>query len=86
MLQPGRVAAALWSPHERRVESRDAIPRLAAWLEQAHGVTFLRRRRRARRSPGRGRDTTGPVRAEAAVVCPGDDLVTLFPERIAAFD
>jgi FAD dependent oxidoreductase TIGR03364 len=26
----------------------------------------------------------GPVSAAAAVVCPGDDLVTLFPERLAA--
>ena len=36
------LLAALWSPHELRVESRDAIPRLAAWLEARHGVTFLR--------------------------------------------
>src|SRR4051794_2446054 len=43
MLRPEALSAALWSPHDRRVESRDAIPRLAAWLAEAHGVTFLRR-------------------------------------------
>lgn len=36
------VRAALWSPHELRVESREAIPRLARWMEDAHGVRFLR--------------------------------------------
>ena len=30
----------LWSPHELRVESRDAIPMLAKWLAGVHGVTF----------------------------------------------
>src|SRR5580698_2931791 len=33
------LLAALWSPHELRVESREAIPRLAAWLEAQHEVT-----------------------------------------------
>ncbi|MDV7391424.1 FAD-dependent oxidoreductase, partial [Arthrospira platensis SPKY1] len=32
MLQP--VLGALYSPHECRVESRDAIPKLTKWLEQ----------------------------------------------------
>jgi FAD dependent oxidoreductase TIGR03364 len=36
------VAAALYSPHEIRVESRTAIPQLAAWLSEAHGATILR--------------------------------------------
>jgi D-hydroxyproline dehydrogenase subunit beta len=40
-LRSGALRAALWSPHELRVESRDAIPRLAAYLERAHGVEFL---------------------------------------------
>ena len=37
------LAGALHSPHELRVESRDAIPRLAAWLAERQGVTFLPR-------------------------------------------
>ena len=31
----GEFAGALYSPHEARVESREAIPQLAAWLERA---------------------------------------------------
>ncbi len=34
------IAGALSSPHELRVEARDALPRLAHWLEDRHGVTF----------------------------------------------
>ena len=78
------VLAALWSPHELRVESRDAIPLLAAWLEARYGVTFLRGV--AARTVQTSKVTTshGVVEAEAITVCPGDDLSTLFPELIAA--
>ena len=37
MLRPSQSPAALWSPHDLRVESREAIPRLAAWLAAEHG-------------------------------------------------
>ena len=40
------MLAVLESTIELRVESREAIPRLAAWLADAHGVMFLRMRRR----------------------------------------
>ncbi|CAN5578857.1 TIGR03364 family FAD-dependent oxidoreductase [soil metagenome] len=79
----GEVLGALISNVDLRVESRTAIPRLAAWLEVAHGVVFLRGA--AVRGVGTGRLETsvGVVRAEAIVVCPGDDLITLFPESFA---
>jgi FAD dependent oxidoreductase TIGR03364 len=35
------AAAVLYSPHEIRVESRVAIPRLAEWLERVHGVRIF---------------------------------------------
>ena len=41
-LRAADFAAALYSPHEIRVESREAIPRLAAFLEERYGVTFVR--------------------------------------------
>src|SRR6201999_108283 len=41
-LRTGEFAGALYSPHEARVESREAIPRLASWLSERFGVTFLR--------------------------------------------
>lgn len=75
---------ALWSPHERRVESRTAIPKLAAWLEGAKGIAFRRRTLVKAVEPGRVVTTEGDIRARQIVVCPGDDLLTLFPDRIAA--
>ncbi len=80
-LADGRLEGGLWSPHERRLESRDAIPRLAAWLE-SEGVTFRRRTLAHGIEAGRVDTSTGPVAAEQIVVCPGDDLMTLFPATI----
>ena len=85
MLRPKTCAGVLWSPHERRVESREAIPRLAAWLAERHGVTVLRNAAVRAVEPPLVRTSQGPVEAEAVVVCPGDDLATLFPDRIAAY-
>ncbi len=84
VLARGPIAGALYSPHERRVESRDAIPKLARWLEGAKGVTFRRRCQVQAVEEGRLLTTDGEIQAERVVVCPGDDLLTLFPERIAA--
>ena len=76
--------AVLWSPHELRVESRDAIPALAAWLARAHGVVFHWETAVLGVAPPRLETSRGVLSAAAVVVCPGDDGVTLFPERIAA--
>jgi FAD dependent oxidoreductase TIGR03364 len=78
------LLAALWSPHELRVESREAIPRLAAWLEAHHGVTFLRETAALAVETARVVTSNGVIEADAIAVCPGDDLVSLFPEAIAA--
>ena len=85
-LATAEALAALWSPHELRVESRDAIPALAAWLEARHGVAFLRGTAALGVETGRLATTRGVVQAEAIIVCSGDDLVSLYPERIAAHD
>lgn len=84
-LRHDKIAGAMWSPHELRVESREALPRLAAWLEAAHGVTFMRSTLVKHVEPPRLETTRGTVYAEHVVVCPGHDFLTLFPERIAAF-
>jgi FAD dependent oxidoreductase TIGR03364 len=76
------IQGALWSPHERRVESRNAIPTLAAWIE-SQGVTFLRRTLVKEVQPGRLLTTAGVIEARAIAVCPGDDMLTLYPEIIA---
>ena len=86
--QPGlateNLLGALWSPHELRVESREAIPKLAQWLEHQHGVTFRRGEAALSVESGKVMTTRGLVEAQAIAVCPGDDLYSLFPEQIAA--
>lgn len=79
----GDALGALTSAVDLRVESRTAIPRLAAWLAAAHGVTFLRGVAVRGVETGRLETSAGVVLAEAIVVCPGDDLVTLFPDAFA---
>lgn len=85
-LRASGLAGALWSPHELRVESREAIPRLASWLEVAHGVTMLRSTLVKDVAPPRLETTRGPIFAEAVVVCPGHDFLSLYPERLAAYE
>jgi FAD dependent oxidoreductase TIGR03364 len=84
-LRHDQIAGALYSPHELRVESRIAIPRLAAWLEAAHGVTFLRSTLVRSVEPPAIETSSGTVHAEAAIVCAGHDFLALFPQRIAAY-
>lgn len=84
-LREDALRAVLWSPHELRVESRDAIPRLAAWLEREHGVTIVRGAQVREVSLPEVDTTAGRWRAQAAVVCAGDDFLTLYPQRLAAF-
>jgi FAD dependent oxidoreductase TIGR03364 len=76
---------ALFSPHELRVESRTALPKLVAWLKAAHGVTFLTDTAVHAVEPPRIDTSRGAIEAAAAIVCPGDDFCTLFPDRIAAY-
>ena len=97
LLEPGQIsgygaglraadfAAALYSPHEIRVESREAIPRLAAFLEERYGVTFVRETVVHSATAGRLETSRGSIAAGAVIICPGDDFHTLQPERIARY-
>jgi D-hydroxyproline dehydrogenase subunit beta len=76
------LVGALQSPHELRVESRDAVPLLAAWLE-AQGVAFLRGCAVRGIEPGAVIHASGRIGARHVVICPGPDLVTLYPEVMA---
>lgn len=74
-------AGAIVSSADLRVESRDALPRLAAWLAQAHGVTFRFGAAVVAVDTGRVCLADGSdLRADAIVVCPGDDGASLFPQ------
>ena len=84
-LRTSGFAGALHSPHEVRVESRDAIPKLAAYLAERRGVTVLRDTAVRAVAPPRLETSRCTILADAVVVCPGDDFRTLHPERIAAY-
>ena len=79
------LKGALYSPHEIRVESRNVIHALALWLKAALGVSFFYETVAFEVTPPRLRTSRGVIEAGAAIICPGDDFVTLYPERIARF-
>ena len=84
-LRADEFAGALYSPHEARVESREAIPQLAAWLSERFQVTFLRETAVHAASPPKLETSRGPIEAEAIIVCPGDDFATLHADRLAQY-
>jgi len=79
------LRTALWSPHELRIESRDAVPRFAAWLQRAHGVDIVRGTQVLAVDPPAIETTAGRFEADTVIVCPGDDFLGLYAERIAAY-
>lgn len=84
-LRSDAARVSLYSPHEIRVESRTAIPLLARFLVEHHGVTFLRSTAVTAVEPPRVETVRGVIEAETVVVCPGDDFTGLFADRIAAY-
>jgi FAD dependent oxidoreductase TIGR03364 len=84
-LRAAEFAGALYSPHEARVESRDAIPQFAAWLGERFGVTFLRETAVYSAAPPKLETSRGPIEAEAIVICPGDDFTSLKADRLARY-
>ena len=85
-LRAHTFAGALYSPHEARVESRDAIPQLAAYLAERYGVAFLRETALHAAVPPRLETSRGPIDAEVIVVCSGDDFTALSADRLARYD
>jgi FAD dependent oxidoreductase TIGR03364 len=80
------VQAVLHSSVDLRVESREAIPKIAAWLAERLGVKFMRQTTVLCVDPPRLETSRGRVQAAAAIVCPGDDLASLFPQCIAKYN
>jgi FAD dependent oxidoreductase TIGR03364 len=78
--------AVLESTIELRVESREAIPRLAAWLASAHGVTFMRNTSVLGIEVPLVRTSRGDVQADRVAVCPGDDFNGLYAERFGGYE
>ena len=79
------VLAVLESTIELRVESRAAIPRLAAWLADAYGVTFLREAVVTAIDVPHLQTSRGAVQAHRVAVCTGDDFNGLYADRLSAY-
>ena len=84
-LARGRIEAVLESTTELRVESRDAIPGIAAWLAESHQVSFMRNTSVLEVDTPRVSTSRGLVRADRVVICPGDDFNSLYAERLATY-
>jgi FAD dependent oxidoreductase TIGR03364 len=80
------VRAALYSPHDLRVESRTAIPKVAAFLAERLGVEFKRQTQVLGVAPPTIETSKGTIESEVVIVCPGDDFTSLFPERLAPYN
>jgi FAD dependent oxidoreductase TIGR03364 len=79
------MLAVLESTIELRVESREAIPRLAAWLADAKGVVFMRETAVTGIDVPRVHTSRGTVLADRVAVCPGDDFQGLYADRLSAY-
>jgi len=77
---------ALFSPHEIRVESREALPRLAIFLREKLGVAFQWNTHVYAVNTPSILTSNGLVEAEAAIICPGDDFTGLFADRLQKYE
>ncbi|MFE0019175.1 TIGR03364 family FAD-dependent oxidoreductase [Mesorhizobium sp. NPDC059054] len=84
-LRGAEIAGGLYSPFELRVESREVLPKLTAYLAEQLGVEFRFGVAVSAIEPGKVVTSAGPVHAAKVAVCPGDDLTSLFPERIGQY-
>jgi len=66
-----------------RVDPRQALPALAAWLTGQPGVRLLWSTALLGVEPGVVRTSRGPIEADQVVVCVGHDVDHLFPEVAA---
>ncbi|WP_296747124.1 TIGR03364 family FAD-dependent oxidoreductase [Mesorhizobium sp.] len=87
--QPGldasKIVGGFYSPFELRVESREVLPKLASFLAERHGVEFRFGVAVTAIAPPSVETSHGTLRAKKVVVCPGDDLATLYPEQVSSY-
>jgi FAD dependent oxidoreductase TIGR03364 len=84
-LAPAKLAAVLESDTELRVESLQAIPRLAAWLAEAHDVSFMRGTAVHAIDRPKVHTSRGALEADNIAICPGDDFNTLYADYLAGY-
>jgi FAD dependent oxidoreductase TIGR03364 len=79
------LLGVLESPHERRVEAKQAIPSLTRWLAEALGVDFAFGVQVRTVDPPRVETSAGPVDTGAVAICPGSDYTGPYAERLADY-
>ena len=84
-LSAPEMLAALESTTELRVESREAIPRLASWLTEYHDITFVRSTAVLGIDVPMLHTSRGEIHADRVAVCPGDDFNALYSERLRTY-
>jgi FAD dependent oxidoreductase TIGR03364 len=67
-----------------RVDPREAVASLAAWLAAQSGVTFLWQTSFFGAADGIATTSRGEIRAERTIVCVGHDLDYLYPDLAAS--
>lgn len=82
---PRGLLGGLYSSTELCVDPREALPALAAWLREKHGVEF-HFKTAVRTADGNSVETADGKRISAGrtLVCGGADFETLFPDLFAA--
>jgi FAD dependent oxidoreductase TIGR03364 len=83
-VRPEVVLGAMFSPTEVNVDPVVAIPAVASWLQERHGVRFVRGAQVQRIAHPRVHTTAGTLTAERVFVCSGADFHTLYPELLGA--
>ncbi|GAA5113180.1 TIGR03364 family FAD-dependent oxidoreductase [Pseudonocardia adelaidensis] len=83
-VRPEAVLGAMHSPTEVNVDPVVAIPTVARWLQERHGVRFVRGAQVQRIVHPRVHTTAGALTAERVFVCSGADFHTLYPELLGA--
>lgn len=81
-LSMAHLLGALYSPHELRIEAREAIEKLRVWLAE-QGVVFQMGHAVQQVLSGAVMVGEQWLQAERVVVCPGPDIRTLFPEAFS---
>ena len=76
----------MYSPHELRVESRDAIPQIASWLAHNHHVDFLFNQEVLDFALPHIQTSAGTLQAERIVLCPGTELNGVAKRYLQAYE